>query len=85
MLMPAQLLVSLWREILKRRIRIKCRSDALLVTILPIEHPEWNSKIRGHPCQHARLRAGPEVSQSRHAPPGAGAERVGGSQAGWGA
>jgi hypothetical protein len=37
--------VRRWREILKRRIRTKGRSDALLTAILPIGHPEWNTRF----------------------------------------
>jgi NAD(P)-dependent dehydrogenase (short-subunit alcohol dehydrogenase family) len=39
--------------------------DALLATILPIWHPEWNTKGHVYPCQQARPRVGPKVSQRR--------------------
>jgi hypothetical protein len=38
------------------------------MTILPIEHPEWNTRARVHPVRHARLREGPELSQRRSYP-----------------
>src|SRR5215217_3128393 len=50
------------REILKRESR-QSADRCVQVTILPIEHPEWNTRARVHPVRHARLRQGPEVPQ----------------------
>jgi hypothetical protein len=50
------------REILKRESG-QTADECVQVTILPIEHSEWNTKVRVHPCQHGRLRKRPELSQ----------------------